>query len=185
MFPECLAFIVGRMGSSFKPREERKALILSARMLAGQGWREVTVRNVSSRGMMLRCEAPPARNTVVEIRHHKACVVGRVVWLSETAFGITSQDTIDLAKLLSQSPAPPAKASEERRSHPRDSGRQSVQMRVLPAEEASKIFARLFDWSAVAIAVAFGAVAVAEVAKDALEKPFEKTRVALSAQKSN
>lgn len=172
------------MGSSLKPREERKALILSARMLAEQGWHDVTVRNVSSRGMMLRCASPPARNTFVEIRHQKACIVGRVIWSNGTAFGINSQDTIDLAGLLSQPPSAPRKGSYDRRQQPRSSSRSAVQMRVLPAEEASRVFARLFDWSAVAFAVAMGAVVVAELAGAALQQPLEKTRATLLAQNS-
>jgi len=173
------------MGASFKPREERKALVLSARMLAEQGWRDVSVRNVSSRGMMLRCETPPARNTFVEIRHQKACVVGRVVWSSGTAFGINSQDTIDLAELLSQAPAMPMKENNDRRLHARGGAGRSVQMRVLPAEEASRIFARLFDWSVVAVAVSFAALGIADVAQDALQQPLERTRATLNAQNSS
>lgn len=171
------------MGSSLKQREERKALVLSARMLADEGWRDVTVRNVSSRGMMLRCATPPARNTFVEIRLQKARVVGRVVWSSEAACGINTQDTIDLSDLLSQSPAKPRKGNIERRAHPRDMSLQPVQMRVLPTEEASRIFARIFDWSAVALAVAVGAFSLTDVTGPLLRTPLETTRAALSTSK--
>lgn len=168
------------MGSSLKPREERKALVLSARMLADEGWRDVTVRNVSSRGMMLRCETPPARNTFVEIRLQKARVVGRVVWSNGTACGINSQDTINLSELLSQPPAAPRKENNERRAQPRGTSSQPVQMRVLPTEEASRIFARLFDWSALAFAVAAGAIALTDVTSSVLRKPLETTRGTLA-----
>jgi hypothetical protein len=168
------------MGSSLKQREERKALVLSARMLADEGWRDVTVRNVSSRGMMLRCKTPPARNTFVEVRLRRARVVGRVVWSSEAACGISSQDTIDLSDLLSQSPTKPRKSNIERRARPRGMPDQPVQMRVLPPEETSRIFARIFDWSAVAFAVAVGAIALTDVTGTVLRKPLETTHAALS-----
>lgn len=173
------------MGSSLKQREERKALVLSARMFADEGWRDVTVRNVSSRGMMLRCEVPPERNTFVEIRLQKARVVGRVVWSNGAACGINSQDTIDLSDLLSQSPAVPRKDNIERRAQPRGSSHQAVQMRVLPTEEASRIFARLFDWSAIALAVAVGAIALSDVTSTVLRKPLETTSAALSLSNPN
>lgn len=168
------------MGSSQKQREERKALVLSARMLADEGWRDVTVRNVSSRGMMLRCVTPPARNTYVEIRLQKARVVGRVVWSNGAACGINTQGTIDLSDLLSQSPAIPRNGHIERRAKPRGMSHQPVQMRVLPTEEASRIFARIFDWSAVALAVAVGAIALTDVTSPVLRKPLEATHAALS-----
>lgn len=168
------------MGSSLKPREERTAVALSARMLADEGWRDVTVRNVSRRGMMLRCEAPPPRNTFVEVRLQKACVVGRVVWSTGNACGINSQDTIDLSDLLSQSPSMPRKPGVERRAKPRDGTQASVQMRVLPTHEVSRILARIFDWSAVAVAVAAGALVLTDLAGNALRLPLQTTRIALA-----
>lgn len=173
------------MGSSPKQREERRALVLSARMLADEGWRDVTVRNVSSRGMMLRCETPPARNTFVEIRLQRARVVGRVVWSNGPACGINTQDTIDLSDLLSQPPAKPRKSDIERRAQPRGMPPHPVQMRSLPTEEASRIFARLFDWSAVALAVAVGAIALTDVTGNVLRKPIEMAGTALSSSRDD
>jgi hypothetical protein len=171
------------MGSSLKQREERKALVLSARMLADEGWGDVTVRNVSSRGMMLRCVNPPGRNTFVEIRLQKARVVGRVVWSNGSACGINTQDTIDLSDLLSQPSASPRKADQERRLQPRTNARTSVQMRILPAEEASRIFARIFDWSAVVLAVVVGAIALTDVTSTAIRQPLATTNAALASSK--
>lgn len=155
-------------------------MALSARMLADEGWRDVMIRNVSSRGMMLRCIAPPVRNTFVEIRLQKARVIGRVVWSSDAACGINTQDTIELSDLLSQSPAKPRNNNVERRAQPRGTSGQPVQMRVLPTEEASRIFARIFDWTVVATAVAIGAIALADMVGTVLRKPIEMSQAALS-----
>lgn len=165
------------MGSHLRTREERQALVLAARMLVEQGWQDVHICNVSSRGMMLRSASPPQRGTYVEIRHNQVCVVGRVVWAKGSAFGINSQDKIDIQGLLSGTPPARSRIIGERRAKPR--GNTSVQMRVLPAEEASKIFARLFDWSAIALAVAAAAVALGSTTRTALEAPFAEARVAL------
>lgn len=171
------------MGSFRKKREERKALVLSARMLSLAGWQDVTVRNVSSRGMMLRCESPPDRNTFVEVRLQRFCVVGRVVWSSGTAFGINSQDIIDLSRLMSQSPASSRKGGMERRRQPRNSALDSARLRILQTENQSRVFARIFDWSAVALAVAAGAVVVTDLAGTALRQPLEITRVTLESSR--
>ncbi len=151
-----------------KPREERLPLVLPARMLANEGWRDVTVCNVSSRGMMLRCATPPERNSFIEVRHKNVCFIGRVVWSSSSKFGIRTQDKIDFSKLLSCSPADGRTAGTERRMHSRIDKKQ-VSMRVVPLEETSRIFARLFDFSVLAIALALGAITLADVVGGALE----------------
>lgn len=170
------------MGESFKAREERRALLLSARMLAEQGWRDVTVCNVSSRGMMLRSEDPPDRNAFVEIRHRNACIVGRVIWSRGTCFGIRTQDRVDLCELLSQSPPAPRKLDVERRLSPRSESPSLFQMRALPLEDSSRVFARLLDWCAIVFAVALGAIFVADIASEALQEPLGEVRHALHGQ---
>lgn len=171
------------MASSSKPREERKVLLLPARMIADRGWSDVTVCNASSRGMMLRCETPPVRNTFIEIRYRDACIVGRVVWSSGASFGINTQDSIDLADLLSQRSARASAGSNERRAKPRIA-QYSVQVRTLSTEDSSRIFARLFDWSAVAFAVAAGALIVADLASETLQRPLGEVQQALHAGSS-
>lgn len=175
--------VKSQLGSSFKPREERKALILAARMQADQGWRDVTVRNVSSRGMMLSCNMPPPRNSYVEIRYRTSCIVGRVIWSNAGSFGIRSQDTIDLSTMLSKSTGPAVRATDRGRT--RGSSRESVQMRALPAADASRILARLFDWSAISLAVGLGALAIADLAGLALRQPIEAAEMALSGAKAS
>jgi hypothetical protein len=127
--------------------------------------------------MMLRCESPPPRNTFVEIRHRDVRIVGRVVWSSGAAFGINSQDTISIEDLLSSKPRGPRPAKGERRARPRTPA--PTQMRVLPAEDANRIIARLFDWSAVAIAAAAAALLLGDVASAALQRPLDDVRSAL------
>lgn len=181
---EDLSATVSCMGSLHQ-REERKTLSLSAQMLAEEGWRDVIVCNVSSRGMMLRCDSPPGRNTFIEVRHRNANVVGRVIWSRATSFGIYTQDTIDLAALYSRPLSGSQNGSDERRVRPRPKDYQSIQIRRLPTEDASRIFARLFEWSAVVLTVAIGAMFVAQVAQDAMEEPFEKVRHALAPPNSS
>ncbi|MXO64134.1 hypothetical protein GRI48_14110 [Altererythrobacter oceanensis] len=151
--------------------------MLAARMLAEQGWQDVRVCNVSSRGMMLRSASPPQRGAYVEIRHHQICTVGRVVWSKGTAFGINSQQKIEVRELLSgTSPVRPP-INGERRAKPRANS--SIQMRVLPPEEASRIVGRGLEWTAIALAVVAASVALSGVVRASLEAPFTEARVAL------
>lgn len=152
-------------------------------MLADNGWGDVTVCNISSRGMMLRCDTPPPRNSYVEIRHLSACAVGRVVWSNGSCFGINTQDTIILADLLARASARPRSAGEERRMLPRKV-QHSVQMRTLSTEDSSRIFARLFDWAAIALAVAVGAMIVADLAGGAMQRPLQQVHQGLQARNS-
>ena len=165
-----------------KPREERLPLVLPARLRADKGWRDVTVCNVSSRGMMLRCSTPPARNTFIEVRHESLCFVGRVIWSSGSQFGIRTQDKIDCFRLLSSSPAAARPAGAERRTRPR-SDKNPVSIRTLPLEETSRVFARLFDFSVLAIALAIGAVTLADGAGEALE-PLGRAEAVLAAPRA-
>lgn len=162
---------------TLKPREERIPLALAARMVAGEGWSDVTVSNVSSRGMMLRCKSPPARNTYVEVRHRHCSFVGKVVWSKDGSCGIRTQDRIVISELLS-CPSNQAQRGGVKRPSQRQ-GREygRSHMRVLSPEESSKLFARAFDWSSVALAVAVGAMLLAKVAEDAFEPLREVEQV--------
>lgn len=87
-------------------------------MLTDHGWHDVTVRNVSSRGMMLQCRIPPQQKAFIEVRHRGMSIVGRVMWSSNDCFGISTQQAVVLSELLSQAPARPRLGTEERRARP-------------------------------------------------------------------
>src|SRR3546814_10848303 len=66
-------------------------------MRADDGWSDVTIYNVSSRGLMARLGSPPVKGSYVEIWHRNVCVVGQVRWAQGGRFGILSQDKIDIS----------------------------------------------------------------------------------------
>ena len=102
-----------------KPREERRTTFLRARIRTEHGWSDVTIGNVSSRGLMLQAGASLQRNCFIEIRHGNACIVGRIVWARGVKCGVRTQDAVDIAALLSRAPAERATPGEERRAAPR------------------------------------------------------------------
>jgi hypothetical protein len=152
-------------------------------MRANNGWRDVTIGNVSSRGLMIRGISLPPRGTFVEVRHRSVCVVGRIVWSHGARCGIRTQDVVDIAALLSQSPIQPRKAEVERRQAPRPRAKATRPYSATRASETNRRFARIFDWTVVAAGGALAAAAAASAASSALSEPMDQVHIAL--QKEN
>jgi hypothetical protein len=162
-----------------KPREERRTTFLRARIRTEHGWSDVTIANVSSRGLMLQSVRPLQRNCFVEVRHGTACIVGRIVWARGAKCGLRTQDAIDVAGLLSRAPAKRARAGEDRRAAPR---RPHAARRPAAAEiaETSRRFARVFDWSVMVLAAGAAGAFMAQAAWAALDTPLARVESALS-----
>lgn len=162
------------MGSQ-KPREDRKPLNVPARMRLGEGWHDIVICNVSSRGLMARTRTAPPRGSFIEIRHGSLCIVGQVRWSAGARFGIRAQERIDIMGLLvgrKTAAADPVSAERRIRARP-------VPVSANSRAESSRRFARLFDWGMVVLAVAVVGVIVAEVAGKTLRTPLDRARVAM------
>jgi hypothetical protein len=161
-----------------KPREERRTISLNARLRSDDGWRDVTIGNVSSRGLMLRGSTLPQRGTFIEVRHQDLCIVGRVVWSQGLRAGVRTQEFVDVPMLIGSPTARIRKAGLEKRRVNR------TQTRAPPPQsadraEASRRFARIFEWSAIAAGGVLLAIGAAGAAFSALEAPMGKAREAL------
>jgi len=162
-----------------KPREDRRKTFLRARMRSEHGWADVTIANVSSRGLMLQCVTTLDRNSFVEVRHRHVTIVGRIVWVGGTRCGLRTQDRIDLAELLSQAPAKPRQPGEERRT----ATRTAAFRRERPAGEiadASRRFARLFDWTIMVLAAGAAGAFMAQSAWRVLDAPLAMAGTAMA-----
>lgn len=165
--------------SFFKPREQRKSVNLTVRVRSDYGWGDARIRNVSSRGMMVLCEAPPKRGSYVEIRRGSCVVVGRIVWAAGDSFGLQSQDKIDLADLANP-PAHAAGAKGERRKTPRTRGGPARHAPTIAEREAASArIARAANFIAIAVIGAGFAMVVADTAVETLASPLELAEVAL------
>jgi hypothetical protein len=168
----------GGMGS-LKPREERRKTVLRARLRTDRGWSDVTIGNVSSRGLLIQCPSPLPRNSFIEVRHRNQCIVGRIVWTHGAKCGVRTQDIVDISGLLSQAPQKRRAPGEERRAAPRDQRR----ARPRAPEEtaaASRRFARAFDWTIMVVAAGAAGAFMAEAAWAALGAPLAQVTTALS-----
>ncbi|HEY0958749.1 MAG TPA: PilZ domain-containing protein [Novosphingobium sp.] len=166
--------------ASFKQRESRQNVHLNARMLQNAGWSAVTVCNVSSRGLMVKCPAPPARGTFVEIRRGSFCVVGQVKWSHGLRFGLRSQDKIDATSLIEQRQE--KRGNVERRSMAsRATTAQSAM--ALARKDTSRQLGRLLEWSAIVAATIGGAALLVTEMHSALAEPLTQAQDALIARR--
>ncbi len=83
-----------------------------ARMRRGTGWGDVTIHNMSSRGLLATADEEFRPGTVIEIRRIHHIIVGRVVWAKGQYFGVRTQDKIDIDGIVSAKP-PAQEAGDE------------------------------------------------------------------------
>lgn len=167
--------------ASHRSREQRVTAFLNARMRADDGWSDVTISNVSSRGLMARRGNAPAKGSYVEIWHQNVCVVGHVRWSKGGRFGIRSQDKIDISALLNGLPAGQRLPGVERRSGSRPPPKSPAKPAVAAKADASRTIARISEWAAVTVAGAMAAGLLVTAANAALKRPMQQAQSALGA----
>lgn len=134
-----------------KLRETRQRTLVVGRLRHGVAWRDVSILNISTRGLLLHAAAPPARGTYVEVHRGRHAIVARVIWSKDQRFGVHTQDRLNIVDVVADtelstaegagSPQPPAFV--ERRS----SGRK---VSTRDAHERSKQVARTIEFISVA-----------------------------------
>jgi|GEM_PF-2023675 len=103
--------------ASYPARERRHTIWLGARMLSRGGWSDLTIGNVSSRGLMGMCRNPPEPGECIEVRCGTYVIIARIAWRDAGRFGATTFNRIELTDLLSGSIG--RQYSGERRKLPR------------------------------------------------------------------
>jgi hypothetical protein len=155
---------------------------MSARLRTDDGWSDLTICNVSPRGLMGKCAHPPTRGAFIEVHRGGVCIVGHVRWSQGHRFGLRSQSSIDVAALGSEQIGTRRKQEVERRSQAR-ADRPVVRATAIAAKaDRSRAVARLFDWAAVVLAAAGFAWLLADQARTALSTPLQEARTALSSR---
>jgi hypothetical protein len=152
-----------------KMREPRRQIFIQARMRVDASWHDVTLRNVSSHGLMAQCQTPPPRGAYVEIRRGAQCVIGRIAWCTGENFGLRAQDAIAVASMLNEPVrarhAAPGATSVERRSDVNPRGAEQALRRSNRVSAAIQ-----FAAAVAAIAIICGMIALTVF--DALSAPF-------------
>jgi hypothetical protein len=165
--------------SAYPAREIRQPVRIGARLKSGRGWTDVVIRNVSPRGIMGRCAAPPARGDYVEVRCGDCVIVARVAWTDNDSFGARAQDKIVLPDLIAGSQGRETPAQERRQqARPQPSALPAQSLAARAA--ASTRVARTLDFLAIVLAGATAASLAAGVAHDAMARPADHIAQALS-----
>lgn len=151
-----------------KPREHRHRVLIRAKLRAGGLPVDACIRDISSKGMMIHSEAPPARGTYVEVVTGTHTIVGRVVWGADSRFGINTRDKLHIEMIIGERRAgrpagepPPAAASHRPRSPKRES--------VAHATAHAKAF-EFFGLVVFAVAIIY---AFASATYETLSRPLE------------
>ena len=163
-----------------KPREARRRVMVAARMRTQDGWSDVLIRNVSSRGMLIETGTVAPRDKYVEVRSGSHAMVGRVCWRNASQFGIQTQDRVDIDG-LAQRPSTPAKRGtprppqEDRRQEPRLSAADLAR-----AAERSRLLGRATQSLFLGACVVIAAVTMASQVYETLAKPMRTVTATLA-----
>lgn len=142
--------MLAALQTGFRPREERIAVLIPSRMRVESQWHDVVLHNVSSRGLMAGCDAPPPVGSYVEIRRGTIVIVGRVQWTKGRFFGMRAQDRLSVKALVDE----PRLASRPRRGNDDESAasdrraerRLAHEAQMARRVERSRGFASLFQF---------------------------------------
>ena len=161
-------------GSGDKPREWRRKVLISARMRSSEGWGDVRILNVSSRGMMIRTAIPTNPGTTIELRRGDQVMVGKVMWRSGSRAGLRSDTVLPVMDLM---------CASEKIGDPKPLW-SPVTTRARPRppcldEAASTYRARAMEFGAVVTIVAIVAFALGSAAMATLGSPLREMQVAI------
>jgi hypothetical protein len=162
-----------------REREPRQRVFVRARMRRGNDWSDVSIQNVSSRGLMARADTPPRPGAYIEIRKAAVVIVARAVWVKGHTFGVRTQDRLDIDGLL-QSAAAQLKqaagrsvATQERRDPKR------IESDLAARAERSRAMSGWLQFVVFTGALGFAAWFLTGALSDAFAAPLDLVRKAL------
>lgn len=173
--------MLAALQTGFRPREERITVLIPSRMRNAADWTDVVIHNVSSRGLMAGCDAPPSIGSYIEIRRGTLVIVGRVQWSKGRFFGVRSQDRLSVRALIDEPRLAnrPAARSDNEVAERRTDRRLAHEARMARRVERSRSFASLFQFAMIALAGATLAVIAAHSVYDMLSAPTTQIEAAL------
>lgn len=158
-----------------KPREPRLTCVVKARMRLGGVWSDACIRNISSRGMLIRAASAPPRGTYLELYRGRHVIVARVAWCEGKSFGIQTQDRVDVAAVLNEPNLSSVDYKDklkvqptfERRSAPRLS-----QADLRWSAERNRFVSKALEFACLGAMGALGAAMVSETVSGTLSEPL-------------
>jgi hypothetical protein len=114
-----------------KNREWRRFVRVKARIKSDDGWRDASILNVSSRGLMIHaaCSIDPGRK--IEVRSGDQAFCASVVWRKGDRVGLRSETALPIMDIVGLSESPAALA--------KDPGPVVVERRIVPRDGSSAV----------------------------------------------
>ncbi|MFC7537076.1 hypothetical protein ACFQPG_06805 [Sphingomonas sp. GCM10030256] len=155
------------MTGRFKAREDRRKVLIKARMREGSRWSDVCVLNMSSRGLGLQAADPPVPGSYIEVRRGAHVVIARVAWARSHRFGVATQDLVPIDTVAEDAPGQarkPTRLPVERRSVPR----------LAVAHEQSRWRARAMEFACLVVGGGVAAVLAFGWVETVLAEPLAR-----------
>lgn len=151
-----------------RPREVRWRVVVPARLRHSTSWSDISILNVSSRGLMIHSGRPLLQGTEVEVRRGDQVIVARVVWREGARAGLKSDERLAVEEIvtLGQSPALQLTAAKDERRYAK------------PGDQARATGRSIEFASVVAIAVSLAGAGVTMV-ESAFARPLSVVAAAL------
>ena len=161
-----------------KQREARRKVLVRARMRCGTGWGDVTIHNMSSRGLLATATEEHRTGEVIEIRRINHIIVGRIVWQKGPYFGVRTQDKIDIDGIVAAKP-PAHKPGTDGPAGEQDRRGAARVIPIAEREAQSRRFAARFQFAIMIIGIAAGALIAAHYVSGVLSRPLEAVSAGL------
>jgi hypothetical protein len=160
-----------------KSREQRRNVMIKARMCAGASWCDALILNLSTRGMLVRADRSPGRGSYLEIRRGPHVIVARVIWSNHGRFGVQTQDPVPADSLIQDPdgaaapPKPGAAVFHDRRAALRPTA---------VRHESSRQRARVAEFAAIALVCGLVAILIGGAVAELVATPLSAAQAALA-----
>lgn len=139
-------------------------------------WRDVRIRDISSKGLMLEAPAAPQRGAYLELYRGKHVIVARVVWSSDTRFGVLAQDRMNVDAIIGEPDLskpgsrvdPATQHLVERRSSSRPSAEQIAQQATRSRQRSAAV-----QFGFLVVLVSSFAVTLFGIVEETVAKPVK------------
>lgn len=152
--------------------------MITARMRTGARWGDVSILDISSRGMLIHASSAPPRGAYLEVRRGSHAIVARVVWTRDQRFGVLTQDRLSIEAIIRE---PDRSAPEQRRqAECRPPVERRTQRRTADRHERSRHVGRAVEFACLALAGGSAALIGFAAIEEALRRPLTKVTAALA-----
>ena len=163
---------------AMRAREQRRKVMIQARMRSGATWSDACILNLSSRGMLVRAGQAPGRGSYLEIRRGPHVIVARVVWASSDRFGVQTQDPVPANRLLLDPDKAPTASDSGVPAYERRAAPRSAEAR----HEDSRRKSSAIEFGTFLLLGAVATLVIGHAVGDVLAEPLSTVNAALAAK---